>query len=320
MKSSFRSARSRTLLLMCILVCFLVNPLNSQEPKTSDLGGSIWGKLQKIGKMQGPPGATHFIAVGDHKYFLLAKKNSEKLLNRMSGKFVRAFGGLKNTSKEQSTIELKATKGVLVQEPKSIVGVVGTTADKVKAKQYPFVLTTASRVYVVSKRNGRKLKAFQGLNVEAKAYVITNGDHFEVAKIKSVKFKLAAGDRLPKTGQQAIAGHWTGKVTVGKVPPGVPGVSKGDTLNMNFVAQEKNTKATGTLLDTYKIVEIKAKKLTKKRKLKTSVFYSFSSGSKFEVKLEGKFSGDWKTYSGTWNSQFLGSGTFELHWKNGETN
>jgi len=157
-----------------------------------------------------------------------------------------------------------------------------------------------------------------GKNVELVGLIASGPDQAAVTRITSIERKILPGERAPESGEEALAGAWTGNVILERVPGGSDS-KPGDAFPLAFATDPELEHTTGRLLDTYDIVLARLRKFNaKKRTTKVELGYSFGSGS-YALTLEGAYSADWKTFSGKWTSGHVGAGTFELNFVDEKT-
>jgi len=245
------------------------------------------------------------VEIGKTRYRVLGADTAKA--SKLARKHVRVLG-LIDKAQDALTIELGEQGGIEAQERTPVQG----TVRPAPGRKGALVLEGNDVTYAIARADSSKFKSFAGKHVESLAFLVSGPGYAALASVKAVERKLLPGEREPKSGAEAIAGTWVGRVIAVNVPGGVPNVKKGDSFPMSYTTDAKFEKTTGRLMNQYDVVGTKLRKFhAKKRTADVEFAYSFGSGS-YAIRLIGAFSEDWKTFTGEWTSGFVGGGTFEL--------
>lgn len=302
--------RGPTLCRLLFIVGVLLGPVVAAEPSVPI---RITGKLEKIKGAAKSADARHQVVVGPRTYHVLAGEEAAKALDALAGKPVQIDGTLKGKLAATSSVMVDDAKGVAALPAVELKGFVRAIPGE-KKKRTQLALEMGKVKLTVVPKLARKLAKFQDLHVALSGRVAGDSSYAEIFEIESVKRELLPDERNPRNGDEALAGKWRGDLVATQVPRGVPGVKDGDEFGLDFATKSGTTKAAGSLMSTYEVVDVRGGKLSRKRTMQVSLRYSTGDGSSYVLKLDGSFSADWKKFEGTWSSGFLGRGTFALKW------
>lgn len=264
-------------------------------------------------EVDGAKQTRHVIDVGRTRYILHAAAGKEAALKKLAGKHVELTRPQQDPPRRWlSPVVLDAAVNVRIQKPVTTRGVVQVVAEGTRKQRY--TLVEDDRVWEVAASDGWKFKKHAGAQVEATAFIATNGTAHALSAVKKVVRK-SDGDALSQA--RAMAGVWRGAMTVTTVPPGTPGVRTG-RFDISFTSDAKLASVKGRLFSTYDIIGLEVKAFdAKRRTVELALLYTFGQGN-FRIEMEGTFSKDWNALTGDWTSKFVGLGTFELKIKRGK--
>lgn len=307
--------------LLLVVPALLTTPLFAGDTPAEDVTppavteadealDELSGKLDWSARADEPPRA--YLVAGEHRIELVGfDAPSAKKLRR---KVVTARGRLDTPGK---VLVLDDGKDLVLQERHEVTGTVTESED---VKSGLLLVAADGREYEVDRRDASKFKEWIGRHVAAQTQRVKVPGHAALVDVKAVERRLLPGEREPDSGESALAGAWTGSMLAEKVPSGVPGVKAGDSFALAFVTDAELEETSGRLFATYDVVGLRLRKWKERtRTVEAELSYTFGQGN-HAVRLEGTFSADWKTYTGSWSSSFLGSGTFELRFTEPKTN
>jgi hypothetical protein len=300
------------LLALPLLLALLSAPAQAEDADegAGKVGLQLEGRLgSQTVTREGEKRTLYVIKVGKTTYELDTAGVKADALRKARGKYVAIRAGAPQAPADDGPRGVLASSMTLELQPQA--GVAGTVRTASQGKKTVYALETNEGLWQIAPSAVRHFKAFVGRHVQVACFRVTDGRYRALDKVKRVVRKLLPGERDPNSGEDAIGGGWKGALTVVEVPRGVPGARTGD-FAISFRSSAALAKTEGTFTNVYKIVGVRARKFSrKKRKAVVELAYSFGQGS-HAITLKGTYGPDWKTFSGTWKSGFLGHGTFTL--------
>ena len=251
-----------------------------------------------------------FVVVGEVEYVLELEASTRAELASMRREWVDVRGSVADDG-DRKIARVASAADVAPQGDLDFEGFVVEPEEGDDA----FSLRVGDRAWrVIDRRAGRKLKPFVGRNVVVRANAAFDGTRSLLDAVTKVVRKKLPGEREPRNEAQALQGAWKGVVDVTKLPEQITGAKIGK-YPIEFQVGRKLAVESGRLLGTYDIVALAPRKLSMSRRdFRLELTYEIPGNRKYPVWLTGRFAADWKSAEGTFESDFLGTGTFDLEW------